>query len=141
MLSDEKFCDRAMKFALLENISGKYYKLDDYKKLIEANQTDKDGNLIYLYATDKEGQYSFIKAAADKGYDVLMMDGELDTPFMSMLEQKTRSRDLCASMPMCSTILSKKKMPSNLNSPMSRKISPLLCLSRKFLLSISVNSM
>ena len=88
MLSDEKFCDRAMKFALLENISGKYYKLDDYKKLIEANQTDKDGNLIYLYATDKEGQYSFIKAAADKGYDVLMMDGELDTPFMSMLEQK-----------------------------------------------------
>ncbi len=88
MLSDEKFCDRAMKFALLENVDGKYYKLDDYKKLIEGNQTDKDGNLIYLYATDKEAQYTYIKNATDKGYDVLMMDGELDTPFVSMLEQK-----------------------------------------------------
>lgn len=88
MLSDEKFCEQAMKFALLENTDGKFFKLDDYKTLIEANQTDKEGNLIYLYATDKEGQYSYIKSAGDKGYDVLMMNGQLDTPFVGMLERK-----------------------------------------------------
>ena len=78
MLSDEKFCDQAMKFALLENTDGKFFKLEDYKKLIEGEQTDKDGNLIYLYATDKDAQYTYIKAATDKGYDVLMMNGVLD---------------------------------------------------------------
>ena len=88
MLSDEKFCEQAMKFALLENTDGKFFKLDDYKKLIEANQTDKDSNLIYLYATDREAQYTHIKAASDKGYDVLMMNGQLDVPFVGMLEQK-----------------------------------------------------
>ena len=88
MLSDEKFCEQAMKFALLENTDGKFFKLEDYKTLIETNQTDKDGNLIYLYATDKEAQYTHIKAAADKGYDILMMNGQLDVPFVGMLEQK-----------------------------------------------------
>ncbi len=88
MLSDEKFCEQAMKFALVEDTEGKFFKLDDYKKLIETNQTDKDGNLVYLYATDKETQYSHIKAATDKGYDVLMMGGQLDIPFVGMLEQK-----------------------------------------------------
>lgn len=88
MLSDEKFCEQAMKFALVSDTEGKFFKLDDYKKLIEGNQTDKDGNLVYLYATDKEAQYSYIKAANDKGYNVLMMDGQLDIPFVSMLEQK-----------------------------------------------------
>lgn len=88
MLSDEKFCEQAMKFALLSDTENKFFKLDDYKKLIEGNQTDKEGNLIYLYATDKEAQYSYIKAANDKGYNVLMMDGQLDIPFVSMLEQK-----------------------------------------------------
>lgn len=88
MLSDEKFCEQAMKFALLSDTENKFFKLDDYKKLIEGNQTDKDGNLIYLYATDKEAQYSYIKAANDKGYNVLMMNGQLDIPFVSMLEQK-----------------------------------------------------
>ncbi|MBR1727202.1 MAG: molecular chaperone HtpG, partial [Muribaculaceae bacterium] len=88
MLSDEKFCEQAMKFALLENTDGKFFKLDDYKKLIEGEQTDKDGNLIYLYATDKDAQYTYIKAATDKGYDVLMMNGQLDVPFLGMLEQK-----------------------------------------------------
>ena len=88
MLSDEKFCEQAMKFALVENTEGKYYKLDDYKTLIEGGQTDKDGNLVYLYATDKEAQYTHIKAATDKGYDVLMMNGQLDVPFVGMLEQK-----------------------------------------------------
>lgn len=88
MLSDEKFCEQAMKFALVSDTEGQFLKLDDYKKLIEGNQTDKDGNLVYLYATDKEAQYSYIKAANDKGYNVLMMDGQLDIPFVSMLEQK-----------------------------------------------------
>lgn len=88
MLSDEKFCEQAMKFALVSDTVGQFFKLDDYKKLIEGNQTDKDGNLVYLYATDKEAQYSYIKAANDKGYNVLMMDGQLDIPFVSMLEQK-----------------------------------------------------
>ena len=88
MLSDEKFCEQAMKFALVSDTEGQFFKLDDYKKLIGGNQTDKDGNLVYLYATDKEAQYSYIKAANDKGYNVLMMDGQLDIPFVSMLEQK-----------------------------------------------------
>lgn len=88
MLSDEKFCEQATKFALVSDTEGQFFKLDDYKKLIEGNQTDKDGNLVYLYATDKEAQYSYIKAANDKGYNVLMMDGQLDIPFVSMLEQK-----------------------------------------------------
>lgn len=88
MLSDEKFCEQAMKFALVSDTEGQFFKLDDYKKLIEGNQTDKDGNLVYLYATDKEAQYSYIKAANDKGYNVLMMDCQLDIPFVSMLEQK-----------------------------------------------------
>ena len=88
MLSDEKFCEQAMKFALVSDTEGQFFKLDDYKKLIEGNQTDKDGNLVYLYATDKEAQYTYIKAANDKGYNVLMMDGQLDIPFVSMLEQK-----------------------------------------------------
>ena len=88
MLSNEKFCEQAMKFALVSDTEGQFFKLDDYKKLIEGNQTDKDGNLVYLYATDKEAQYSYIKAANDKGYNVLMMDGQLDIPFVSMLEQK-----------------------------------------------------
>ena len=88
MLSDEKFCEQAMKFALVSDTEAQFFKLDDYKKLIEGNQTDKDGNLVYLYATDKEAQYSYIKAANDKGYNVLMMDGQLDIPFVSMLEQK-----------------------------------------------------
>ncbi len=88
MLSDEKFCEQAMKFALVSDTEGQFFKLDDYKKLIEGNQTDKDGNLVYLYATDKEAQYSYIKAVNDKGYNVLMMDGQLDIPFVSMLEQK-----------------------------------------------------
>ncbi len=88
MLSDEKFCESGLKFALLENTDGKYFKLEDYRKLIEGEQKDKDGNLICLYATDKEAQYAYIKAATDKGYDVLLMNGELDVPFAGMLEQK-----------------------------------------------------
>ena len=88
MLSDEKFYERAEKFVLLKNVDGKYFTLDEYKKLIEANQTDKDGNLVYLYATNRDEQYSYIQAAKDKAYDVLLMDGQLDVHAISQLEQK-----------------------------------------------------
>ena len=88
MLTDEKFCEPAMKFALVEDTEEKFFKLEDYRKLIESAQTDKDGNVVYLYATDKEQQYSYIKAATDKGYSVLLMNGQLDVHFIGMLEQK-----------------------------------------------------
>ena len=88
MLSQEDFYDRAKDFALMQDVDGKYFTFDEYKTLIKANQTDKDGNLIYLYSTDKDGQYSFIEAAKSKGYSVLLMNGELDVPMASMLEQK-----------------------------------------------------
>ena len=88
MLTDEKFCEPAMKFALVEDTEGKFFKLEDYRKLIESAQADKEGNVVYLYATDKEQQYSYIKAATDKGYSVLLMNGQLDVHFIGMLEQK-----------------------------------------------------
>lgn len=88
MLSDEKFNERAMKFALLRNTEDKYFTFDEYKNIIAAEQTDKDGNIIYLYATDKVAQYSYIEAATARGYDVLLMDGQLDAPYIGMLEQK-----------------------------------------------------
>ena len=88
MLSDEKFCERALKFALLKNTDSKYFSLEDYRKGIEGEQTDKDGVVVYLYATDTEAQYSKIAAAKAMGYDVLLMDCELDSHFVNMLEQK-----------------------------------------------------
>ncbi len=88
MLSDEKFCERAMKFALLKNTEGKYFGLEDYRKAIESEQTDKDKNVVYLYATKPDEQYSFIEAAKNKGYDVLLMDCELDSHFVNLLESK-----------------------------------------------------
>ena len=88
MLSDEKFCDRAMKFALLKNTEDKYFSIEDYRKAIEGEQTDKDKKLVFLYATDKEAQYSFIEAAKSKGYDVLLMDCQLDSHFVNLLETK-----------------------------------------------------
>ncbi len=88
MLSQEDFYDRAKDFALMKDVDGKYFTFDEYKTLIKDNQTDKDGNLVYLYANDVEGQYSYIEAAKGKGYSVLLLDGQLDTPMVSMLEQK-----------------------------------------------------
>ena len=88
MLSDEKFCDRAMKFCLLKNTDGKYFSIEDYGKAIETEQKDKDGKLVYLYATDTESQYSFIEAAKNKGYDVLLLDCQLDAHFVNLLETK-----------------------------------------------------
>lgn len=88
MLSDEKFCERALKFALLKNTDGKYFSLDDYRKAVADNQTDKDKKVVYLYATDTDEQYAFIEAAKNKGYDVLLMDCELDSHYVNLLEQK-----------------------------------------------------
>ena len=88
LLTDEKFAERAQKFMLFKNIDGKYYTLDEYKELIKANQTDKDGTLVYLYANNKDAQYSASETAKQKGYDVLLMDGQLDTPVMNQFEQK-----------------------------------------------------
>lgn len=88
MLSDEKFCERALKFALLKNTDGKYFSLDDYRKAVADNQTDKDKKVVYLYATDTDEQYAFIEAAKNKGYDVLLMDCELDAHYVNLLEQK-----------------------------------------------------
>lgn len=88
MLTDKKFYDRAAKFTFLKDVEGKYFTFDEYKTLAEGNQTDKEGNIIYLYTNSKEEQYSYIEAAKDKGYSVLYMDGQLDSHFIGLLEQK-----------------------------------------------------
>ena len=88
MLSRDDFYEKAKDFALMKDVDGKYYTFDEYKTLIKDNQTDKDGNLVYLYATNKDDQYSYIEAAKNKGYSVLILDGQLDVPMVSMLEQK-----------------------------------------------------
>ncbi len=88
MLTQEDFYDRAKNFALFTGTDGKHYTFEEYKTLIKDNQTDKDGNLIYLYAASKDEQYSYIENAKNKGYSVLLMDGQLDTALVSMLEQK-----------------------------------------------------
>ena len=88
MLSEESFYDRAKEFALFKDTEGKYFTFDEYKTLIEGAQKDKNDQLVYLYATDKEEQYSYIQAAKDKGYSVLLLDGQLDVPAIQMLEQK-----------------------------------------------------
>lgn len=90
MLSDEKFCERALNFALLKNTDAKYFSFEEYKKAIEGAQTDKDKKLVYLYATDPESQYTFIEEAKNKGYDVLLLDCELDSHFVNLLEQKIK---------------------------------------------------
>ena len=88
MLTQDDFYDRAKDFALLKDVDGKYFTLDEYKTLIQGEQTDKDGTLVYLYANNKEEQYSYIDTARQKGYSVLLFDGQLDTPVAQMLEQK-----------------------------------------------------
>ena len=88
MLTDDKFREAAMKFVLLKDTEGRYFTLDEYKTLVEASQTDKDGNIVYLYTTDPVAQFNYIKAATDRGYDVLLMDGQLDNHFVGLLESK-----------------------------------------------------
>ena len=88
MLTEEKFYEKAEKFCLVKNTEDKYFTFEEYKNIIKDNQTDKDGNLVYLYTTDKEAQFSFIEAAKEKGYDVIILDGQLDTHFVNHLETK-----------------------------------------------------
>lgn len=114
MLSDEKFYERAQKFVLLKDTEDKYYTLDEYKKLIEGNQTDKDGQLVYLYATDKEAQYSYIDTAISRGYDVLLMNGQLDPHFIGMLEQKLeKSRFVRVDSDLIDKLIKKSDTTSN----------------------------
>ena len=94
MLTDEKFCDAALKFMLLKDTEGRYYTLDEYKTLVEAAQTDAEGKIVYLYATDATAQYDYIKAANDKGYNVLLLDGQLDNHFVGLLEHKLENTSL-----------------------------------------------
>lgn len=94
MLTDEKFCDDAMKFLLLRDTQGQYFTLDEYKTLVESAQTDADGKIVYLYATDATAQYNYIKGANDKGYNVLLLDGQLDNHFVGLLERKLENTSL-----------------------------------------------
>ncbi len=94
MLTDEKFCDAALKFTLLEDTDHKFYTLDEYKTLVEPSQTDKDGDIVYLYTTDPVAQYNYIRAANDRGYNVLLMDGQLDSHFVGLLEHKAEKTRL-----------------------------------------------
>ena len=88
MLTDEKFCDAALKFLLLRDTLDQYFTVDEYRTLVEANQTDADGKVVFLYATDPTAQYNYIKAANDRGYNVLLLDGQLDSHFVGLLERK-----------------------------------------------------
>ncbi len=88
MLTDEKFCEAAMKFCLLRDTDGKYFTLEEYRTLIEPSQTDREGNVVYLYVTDPTAQYNYIRSANDAGYSVIVMDGQLDPHFVGLLEQK-----------------------------------------------------
>lgn len=88
MLSDEKFCDSAMKYALLKDVDGNYFTFDEYLSLVKSCQTDKDGNIVYLYSTNEEDQYSYIESARNRGYNILLMDGQLDNHFIGLLEHK-----------------------------------------------------
>jgi molecular chaperone HtpG len=90
MITDEKFYERAEKFALLKNVDGKYFTLEEYEKLVKDNQTDRNKNVIYLYASDRDAQHSYIEEAKNRGYDVLLMDGQLDPHFINTLESKLK---------------------------------------------------
>ena len=114
ILSEEGFYDRAKDFALMKDVDGKYFTFDEYKKLIEASQKDKDDTLVYLYATDKEEQYSYIKAAQDKGYSVLLLDGQLDVPCIQTLEQKfEKSRFTRVDSDIIDRLIVKQDAPKN----------------------------
>lgn len=114
MLSQEDFYDRAKDFSLLKDVEGKYFTYEEYSTLIKDNQTDKNGNLIYLYTNDKEGQYSYIEAAKAKGYSVLLFDGQLDVPTASMLEQKfEKSRFLRVDSDVVDRLIEKDVTPKN----------------------------
>jgi len=93
MLTDEKFNEKAQKFFLLKNTEGKYFTIEEYETLVKENQTDKNGNVVFLYTNDQESQYSFIEAAKEKAYDVLVMDGHLDAHFINNIESKLEKKN------------------------------------------------
>ena len=125
ILSEDGFYDRAKEFALFKDTEGKYFTFDEYKTLIEANQKDKDDQLVYLYATDKEEQYSYIKGAQDKGYSVLLLDGQLDVPTIQTLEQKfEKSHFTRVDADIIDRLIVKSDAPkSNLNEEQSDNLS------------------
>ena len=125
ILSEEGFYDRAKEFALMKDTEGKYFTFDEYKTLIEANQKDKDDQLVYLYATDREEQYSYIKAAQEKGYSVLLLDGQLDVPTIQTLEQKfEKSRFTRVDSDIIDRLIVKSDAPkSNLSDEQSDNLS------------------
>lgn len=123
MLTDDKFREAAMKFMLLKDTEGKYYTLEEYKALIEAAQTNKDGNIVYLYATDPVAQYNYIKAATVKGYDVLLMDGQLDSHFIGLLEQKLeKSQFVRVDSDVIDNLIAKDNKKQVLLTPVQRNI-------------------
>ena len=110
MLTDEKFYERAEKYTLVKNIDGKHFTLDEYKTLIKENQTDKDGNITYLYASNMDDQFTFIDDAKKKGYDILLMDGQLDTHWVGLLEQKLeKSRFIRVDSDIAENIIAKEE--------------------------------
>jgi molecular chaperone HtpG len=127
MISEPKFYERAEKIALFKNVDGKYFTLEDYKKQIEKAQTDKDGKLVYLYATDKDEQHAFIEAAKEKGYDVLDMNGVLDQHFINTLEQKFEKSSFArVDADIIDKIIKKEEdQPSKLSDEEKEKLKPL----------------
>ena len=128
MLTDEKFCDRAMKFALLKNSEGQYYNIDDYKEKVSALQTDKDKNLCFLYATDADEQHAYIAKVKSKGYDVLIMDSPLTPHFVNLLERKI---DKCRFVRVDSDTVEKlipheDSIPSKLTKEEQDKLKPII---------------
>jgi molecular chaperone HtpG len=125
ILSEDGFYDRAKEFALFKDTEGKHFTFDEYKTLIEANQKDKDDQLVYLYATDKDEQYSYIKGAQDKGYSVLLLDGQLDVPTIQTLEQKfEKSRFTRVDSDIIDRLIVKSDAPkSNLSEDQSDNLS------------------
>ena len=123
MLTDEKFCEAAMKFLLLKDTESKYFTVDEYKSLIEPTQTDKDGNIVFLYSTDITAQYNYIKAASDKGYNVLLMDGQLDSHFVGLLESKIeKSRFVRVDSDIIDNLIQKNDRKEADLSPLERNI-------------------
>lgn len=123
MLTEPKFCDAAMKFVMLKDTDGKYFTLEEYKTLVEPTQTDKDGNLIYLYATDSVAQYNYINAATQKGYNVLLMDGQLDTHFIGLIESKSeKTQCVRVDSDVISNLIKKDDKKSVSISPLQREI-------------------
>jgi len=126
MMTEEKFHEKGEKFALLKNTDGKYFTFDEYKKIIKDNQTDRNNTLIYLYATKADEQYSFIEAAKSKGYDVLLMDGQIDTHFINHIEQKFKdSRFLRVDSDVIDKLIQKEESKeSKLNTAQKENLTP-----------------